>query len=158
MSLATARYTPFSHSLASQLPRGWLSRRCLFIVPECKKNYCKFCNLPVFLFFGYWANPTLHRTAVTGVTYVKEKPDLILMHDDNTIAVLDKEKDMPEPSAKVIGLKLVGAWCRKFIIRRFELIFSSLSIMIHDRHHQTTSPRMVHPTVQVLAPVQPKRS
>ena len=41
------------------------------------------------------------RTAVTGVTYVKEKPDLILMHDDNTIAVLDKEKDMPEPSAKV---------------------------------------------------------
>ena len=43
----------------------------------------------------------LHRTAVTGVTYVKEKPDLILMHDDNTIAVLDKEKDMPEPSAKV---------------------------------------------------------
>ena len=38
---------------------------------------------------------------MTGVTYVKEKPDLILMHDDNTIAVLDKEKDMPEPSAKV---------------------------------------------------------
>ena len=38
---------------------------------------------------------------MTGVTYVKEKPDLILMHDDHTIAVLDKEKDMPEPSAKV---------------------------------------------------------
>jgi len=68
VSLATARYTPFSQSLASQLPRGWLSRR----------------------------------TAVTGVTYVKEKPDLILMHDDNTIAVLDKEKDMPEPSAKLV--------------------------------------------------------
>lgn len=46
---------------------------------------------------------------MTGVTYVKEKPDLILMHDDNTIAVLDKEKDMPEPSAKVIVLKLVCA-------------------------------------------------
>ena len=36
VSLATARYTPFSHSLASQLPRGWLSRRCLYIVLECK--------------------------------------------------------------------------------------------------------------------------
>ena len=43
-----------------------------------------------------------NRTAVTGVTYLREKPDLILMHDDSTIAVLDKEKDMPEPSAKVI--------------------------------------------------------
>ena len=39
---------------------------------------------------------------MTGVTYLREKPDLILMHDDSTIAVLDKEKDMPEPSAKVI--------------------------------------------------------
>lgn len=68
VSLATARYTAFSNSLASQLPRGWL----------------------------------LRRTAVTGVTYIKEKPDLILMHDDNTIAVLDKEKDMPEPSAKLV--------------------------------------------------------
>ena len=38
---------------------------------------------------------------MTGVTYLREKPDLILMHDDSTIAVLDKEKDMPEPSAKV---------------------------------------------------------
>ena len=32
---------------------------------------------------------------MTGVTYLREKPDLILMHDDSTIAVLDKEKDMP---------------------------------------------------------------
>ena len=63
---------------------------------------------------------------MTGVTYVKEKPDLILMHDDNTIAVLDKEKDMPEPSAKVIVLKLVCARCRKFIIRRFELMLFQL--------------------------------
>jgi len=68
VSLASARYTKFSNSLASQLPRGWLSRR----------------------------------TAVTGVTYLREKPDLILMHDDSTIAVLDKEKDMPEPSAKLV--------------------------------------------------------
>ena len=63
---------------------------------------------------------------MTGVTYVKEKPDLILMHDDNTIAVLDKEKDMPEPSAKVIVLKLVGVWCRKFIVSRFELMLFQL--------------------------------
>ena len=27
VSLSTARYTQFSHSLSSQLPRGWLSRR-----------------------------------------------------------------------------------------------------------------------------------
>ena len=84
MSLATARYTPFSHSLASQLPKGWLSRRCLCFVKIATYIFC------------------FYRTSVTGVTYIKEKPDLILMHDDNTIAVLDKEKDMPEPSAKVI--------------------------------------------------------
>ena len=47
---------------------------------------------------------------MTGVTYVKEKPDLILMHDDNTIAVLDKEKDMPEPSAKVLRMPLFFCW------------------------------------------------
>ena len=83
---------------------------------------------------------------MTGVTYVKEKPDLILMHDDNTIAVLDKEKDMPEPSAKVENLSF----------SRFELVLFSWSITIHDRHHPTTNPRMVPHTVPVLAPVQPK--
>ena len=45
------------------------------------------------------------------MTYIKEKPDLILMHDDNTIAVLDKEKDMPEPSAKVKKNRVAGVLC-----------------------------------------------
>ena len=57
---------------------------------------------------------------MTGVTYVKEKPDLILMHDDNTIAVLDKEKDMPEPSAKVKIFK------NHFFTGRFELVLFQL--------------------------------
>ena len=41
------------------------------------------------------------RTAVTGVPYLGNNPDLLLLHDDSTIAVLDKNKDLPEPSAKV---------------------------------------------------------
>ena len=99
----------------------------------------------------------LHRTAVTGVTYVKEKPDLILMHDDNTIAVLDKEKDMPEPSAKVNFLAFLDAGAMQYTLPEdTNLCFFSWSTTIHDRHHLTTSPRMVPPTVPVLAPVQPK--
>jgi len=42
------------------------------------------------------------RTAVTGVTYLGNNPDLLLLHDDSTIAVLDKNKDLPEPSAKLM--------------------------------------------------------
>ena len=56
---------------------------------------------------------------MTGVTYVKEKPDLILMHDDNTIAVLDKEKDMPEPSAKVENISF-----SRFEMVLFQLVYN----------------------------------
>ena len=140
MSLATARYTAFSNSLASQLPRGWLLRRCLYMT-------CSALQSTSFLFIGYWANSNFHRTAVTGVTYIKEKPDLILMHDDNTIAVLDKEKDMPEPSAKVIYQNISRLNCLS--PGDFNGFFLSWCTMIHDRHHQTTSLRMARPTVPV---------
>lgn len=42
------------------------------------------------------------RTAVTEVTYMGDNTDLILLHDDSTLAVIDKEKDMPEPHAKLM--------------------------------------------------------
>jgi len=42
------------------------------------------------------------RTAVTGATYLPTNPDLLLLHDSDTIAVLDKNKDLPEPSAKLM--------------------------------------------------------
>ena len=50
---------------------------------------------------------------------MKEKPDLILMHDDNTIAVLDKEKDMPEPSAKVENISF-----STFELMLFQLVYN----------------------------------
>ena len=89
---------------------------------------------------------------MTGVTYVKEKPDLILMHDDNTIAVLDKEKDMPEPSAKVLRMPLL------LDLIPFKLVHCSLFTTIRDRPHQTTSPKMVPLTAPVSALAQPKIS
>jgi hypothetical protein len=42
------------------------------------------------------------RTAVTGVTYSRSNPGLILLHDDSMLAVLDKDKDLPEPHAKLV--------------------------------------------------------
>ena len=42
------------------------------------------------------------RTAVTGVCHIRGNSDLILLHDDTTLAVIDKDKDLPEPSAKVV--------------------------------------------------------
>jgi len=39
------------------------------------------------------------RTAVTVASYLASNPDLLLLHD--TIAVLDNNKGLPEPSAKV---------------------------------------------------------
>ena len=39
------------------------------------------------------------RGAVTVASYLASNPDLLLLHD--TIAVLDNNKDLPEPSAKV---------------------------------------------------------
>ena len=41
------------------------------------------------------------RTAVTSVVHVAESEDLVLLHDHNILAVLDKDKEMPEPSSKL---------------------------------------------------------
>ena len=86
---------------------------------------------------------------MTGVTYLREKPDLILMHDDSTIAVLDKEKDMPEPSAKV---NIIPSYPQIFVIVKL----FSWSTTIRDLRPLTISPKMVHPTVQASVPALPK--
>merc|ERR1712025_831123 len=41
------------------------------------------------------------RTPVTNVVHVEGNSDLVLMHDHNILAVLDKDKEMPEPSSKL---------------------------------------------------------
>merc|ERR1712117_935717 len=41
------------------------------------------------------------RNPVTSVVHVADNDDLILMHDHNILAVLDKDKEMPEPSSKL---------------------------------------------------------
>lgn len=41
-------------------------------------------------------------TSITGVTHIRGNTDLILLHDDSTLAVLDKDKDLPEPHAKLL--------------------------------------------------------
>jgi len=41
------------------------------------------------------------RTPVTNVVHVAGNSDLVLMHDHNILAVLDKDKEMPEPSSKL---------------------------------------------------------
>jgi len=46
------------------------------------------------------------RTAVTVASYLASNPDLLLLHD--TIAVLDNNKGLPEPSAKVSWLHALG--------------------------------------------------
>ena len=86
---------------------------------------------------------------MTGVTYLREKPDLILMHDDSTIAVLDKEKDMPEPSAKV---NIIPSYPQIFVIVKL----FSWSTTIRDLRPLTISPKMVRPIVQASVPVLPK--
>jgi len=68
VSLSSGRYTQFSTSLSSKLPRGWMARK----------------------------------TAVTGVTHIRGNDDLIMIHDDSTLAVLDKDKELPEPHAKLV--------------------------------------------------------
>jgi len=44
--------------------------------------------------------------AVTVASYLASNPDLLLLHD--TIAVLDNNKGLPEPSAKVSWLHALG--------------------------------------------------
>ena len=41
------------------------------------------------------------RTPVTNVVHIPDNEDLILMHDHNILATLDKDKEMPEPSSKL---------------------------------------------------------
>ena len=41
------------------------------------------------------------RTPVTDIVHLAGNPDLILMKDHEVLAVLDKEKQMPEPSSKL---------------------------------------------------------
>ena len=86
---------------------------------------------------------------MTGVTYLREKPDLIPMHDDSTIAVLDKEKDMPEPSAKV---NIIPSYPQIFVIVKL----FSWSTTIRDRRPLTISPKMVRPIVQASVLALPK--
>jgi len=41
------------------------------------------------------------KTPVTSIRFVSSDPDLIILHDDNTLAVIDKDKDLPEPHSKI---------------------------------------------------------
>ena len=41
------------------------------------------------------------RTPVTNIVHIENNDDLILMNDHNVLAVLDKDKEMPEPSSKL---------------------------------------------------------
>jgi len=41
------------------------------------------------------------KTPITNIRFVSSDPDLIILHDDNTLAVIDKDKDLPEPHSKI---------------------------------------------------------
>ena len=41
------------------------------------------------------------RTPVTNIVHIENNEDLILMNDHNILAILDKDKEMPEPSSKL---------------------------------------------------------
>jgi len=41
------------------------------------------------------------KTPITNIRFVSSDPDLIILHDDNTLAVIDKDKELPEPHSKI---------------------------------------------------------